>query len=352
MMKHGNMGKKMVRGITGILAAFVLIAALSFTAFAGSWENDGNGWWYLNDDGTYPADSWLFDGFNWYHFDDSGYMQTGWVWDGNSWYYMMPSGNMYTGWLLLGPAWYYLEPSGAMATGTVFIEGVSHQFDSSGRWEGLSGTGSVSSDCKAAYYQLLSGLTSDINMIRSSLDDQYSWMTNVIVGDMVGDSTPELFYFTAGDESGDFTSPWNQNFTYTHAVHGHLVTYDPSTGNITELLDPEFSLYFNDNGDVSGYFNNMWRTRLYTAGNNCIYKRTAENLSGTSMKWTEYSYIDPGNPMYESYSVTGMGSWPEITNPQIAGFIDGTLSGKMVMDYEGSTDYQSLSYEDALNYFY
>ena len=40
------------------MAATILSAT---PAYAGQWMQDGNGWWWQNDDGSYPADKTLTD---------------------------------------------------------------------------------------------------------------------------------------------------------------------------------------------------------------------------------------------------------------------------------------------------
>lgn len=39
-------------------AVSVASAVLSMTSFAGEWKQDNTGWWYQNDDGSYPVNSW------------------------------------------------------------------------------------------------------------------------------------------------------------------------------------------------------------------------------------------------------------------------------------------------------
>lgn len=62
-----------------LLAAFLASALLSVPAYAGEWKEDSAGWWYQNDDGSYPVNSWQWiDGNNdgiaeCYYFDPSGY---------------------------------------------------------------------------------------------------------------------------------------------------------------------------------------------------------------------------------------------------------------------------------------
>lgn len=81
-----------------LLVASVLLSALiSTTTFAGEWKQDDTGWWYQNDDGSYPTDEWMQDNGKWYLFDSNGYMRTGWVQDADSkWYYLNTSGDMQT----------------------------------------------------------------------------------------------------------------------------------------------------------------------------------------------------------------------------------------------------------------
>ena len=64
--------------MVGILST-VMVMSMSITAFAGQWRSDANGWWYQNDDGSYPASTWQWiDGNNdgtaeSYYFNPQGY---------------------------------------------------------------------------------------------------------------------------------------------------------------------------------------------------------------------------------------------------------------------------------------
>lgn len=61
------------------IAISILTAA---PAYAGQWLQDSNGWWWQNDDGSYPAQRWMWlDGNNdgmseHYYFDSDGYVLT------------------------------------------------------------------------------------------------------------------------------------------------------------------------------------------------------------------------------------------------------------------------------------
>lgn len=67
----------------GLMAtALALTIGLSFSSYAGQWKSDSIGWWYQNDDGSYPMNGWQWidtnqDGMSEsYYFDQSGYLLT------------------------------------------------------------------------------------------------------------------------------------------------------------------------------------------------------------------------------------------------------------------------------------
>ena len=121
---------------------------------AAAWKKNSTGWWWQEDNGSYPQNAfkqvngqtYYFDGRgymvtgwkkvnnNWYYFNPNGAMATGWKQVGNTWYYLNGSGIMQTGWLKLGNSWYYLNGSGAMLTGWQRI---------GGNWYYMNGSGSM-----------------------------------------------------------------------------------------------------------------------------------------------------------------------------------------------------------------
>lgn len=98
----------------------------------GTWMLDSVGWWYQNQDGSYPVSMWKEISGKWYFFNESGYCVYGWIYWGNTWYYMDASGAMATGWALVNGTWYYMNPSGAMATGWVLVNGTWYYMNPSG----------------------------------------------------------------------------------------------------------------------------------------------------------------------------------------------------------------------------
>lgn len=128
-----SIGKRLAVGI----AAAAMVMASTATAFAAEWKQNEIGWWYENEDGTYPVNSWIQVNGVWYFFNQEGYMSTGWVWDDGNWYFTNSDGAMLTGWVEVDNKSYYLNPisdgyKGAMATGTKTIDGEEYTFEESG----------------------------------------------------------------------------------------------------------------------------------------------------------------------------------------------------------------------------
>ena len=65
---------------TAVVMATVMTVGTASTAMAAEWKHDSKGWWWQNDDGSYPAASWQWldgnhDGVaECYYFDQTGYM--------------------------------------------------------------------------------------------------------------------------------------------------------------------------------------------------------------------------------------------------------------------------------------
>ena len=64
-----------------ILGASLLLSTVTvMTSYAGSWQKDGRGWWWQEDNGSYPTNAWCWldgnqDGVSeCYYFDGNGYM--------------------------------------------------------------------------------------------------------------------------------------------------------------------------------------------------------------------------------------------------------------------------------------
>lgn len=173
--------------------ACIMTAAMTGSAFAGSWIQDVarpanvNGlsnWWYRNDDGTYPKNGWAWlDGNNdgvseCYRFDNDGWMyistsvdgfevnangawtvnfavqekrnavpagqggaqtdnqqnpKNQWITDANGKRYFDSKGNMCCGWKKISGAKYYFDDGGYMVTGYHEIDGAEYYFLNDGK---------------------------------------------------------------------------------------------------------------------------------------------------------------------------------------------------------------------------
>lgn len=85
------------------------------------WVKDDKGWWYRNQDGSYPKNEWKRIDDNWFRFDTNGYiLENTWYQDEQGRYFWLKSGGyMAIGWVKIGESWYYFESNGAMKTGWI-----------------------------------------------------------------------------------------------------------------------------------------------------------------------------------------------------------------------------------------
>lgn len=69
----------MKKRYAAMLMAAAMTVGSAMTSFAG-WQSDANGWWWQNEDGSYPSNTWQWIGGNGdgvaecYYFDGNGYM--------------------------------------------------------------------------------------------------------------------------------------------------------------------------------------------------------------------------------------------------------------------------------------
>lgn len=88
--------------------------------FKEGWQKNATGWWYQNQDGSYPTNKWVKVNNEWFRFDENGYCLTNqWKKDGDFWYWLDDRGAMATGWKNIADSWYYFHENGSMATGWV-----------------------------------------------------------------------------------------------------------------------------------------------------------------------------------------------------------------------------------------
>jgi len=125
--------KRMKQFCSVLLAGTILATSLTpMTVSAAAWRKNSVGWWYEEDNGSYPANQWKQINGNWYWFNKNGYMATGWQYIGGDWYYFQTSGAMIgQGWHAINGNWFYMYASGAMAADTWIGDSY---VNSSGAW--------------------------------------------------------------------------------------------------------------------------------------------------------------------------------------------------------------------------
>lgn len=95
--------RKLSKRIMILASAVCLTVASTSTAFAGQWKADRTGWWYQNDDGTFPANRW-----QWIDGDQDGVAEC---------YYFNRSGYLF--WNTMTPDGYQVNSNGAWTVGGV-----------------------------------------------------------------------------------------------------------------------------------------------------------------------------------------------------------------------------------------
>ena len=112
---RGRLCKMRKKKICSILLAAVLSTSIAvLPVSAAGWQKDTVGWWYQENNGSYPRNQWKLVNGQWYWFNGNGYMVTGWNWIGGSCYYMYESGAMASN-TWIGD--YYVNASGAWVQG-------------------------------------------------------------------------------------------------------------------------------------------------------------------------------------------------------------------------------------------
>ena len=85
--------KKTTKKMITLITAGVLSLAAFTQAYAADWKKDNTGWWWQEDNGTYPVNTWKMINGKWYYFYGNGYMASN-AWIGN--YYVGSDGDMLT----------------------------------------------------------------------------------------------------------------------------------------------------------------------------------------------------------------------------------------------------------------
>lgn len=230
-----------------VLTSLVLSCAAGIPAMAASWKQEVDGrYWYLKDNGSYPADEiceidgkkYLFDASGYmltgwqnfkghtYSFDETGAMRTGWYLDGNVYYYLNEySGEMTTGFQDVGNYTYYFNDEGKMQTGVIEVNGLHYRT--------LDG-GQIIKDQKmkinGVYFSFDSnGVTSVYNK------DYKKWMTVASNEDQVDEVKYKL--------EDDLNSGRLNRRQFEDEARRKLTQMDVSTAEINDFIQEVFDSY-------------------------------------------------------------------------------------------------------------
>lgn len=175
-----------------IAAVFSTAAIPSAQVYAASsgWQQDSEGWWYRNPNGSYPTSAWKKIGGYWYYFNYKGYVITGWQKFGSDWYYFYSSGEMAAsttidgywidkngvatvpGWYWGAGGWWYQNSDGTYpASKWQQIKGKWYHFNSSGYLD----TGWYKSGGKYYYLQADGSMATDMWIGNYYVDKDGVW---------------------------------------------------------------------------------------------------------------------------------------------------------------------------------
>lgn len=183
------MKKRLKSLLRTVLVAGAMTLMMTSTALAGQWKQDNVGWWYQNDDGSYPANEWLLDNGKWYFFDNTGYMVAN-RWEGN----------------------YYLGADGAMLVNTTTPDG--YVVGADGAWI-------PNTEPQTATQQIV---TPKISTLMPSTTDVNAWFALISI-DNNGDSDLTIYSKNSKMLDGNYSS-YNRNTSIVKLVNDNLISVD------------------------------------------------------------------------------------------------------------------------------
>ena len=108
-------GRAVRKLLLSVLTA-VMIVLIRPVPVQADWIQDKFGWWFQEDDGSFPAPAWKEINGVWYYFKDTGYMAVGPMVIDDVQYYFHSSGAMASDeWIEFREDWYYFNKDGSLA---------------------------------------------------------------------------------------------------------------------------------------------------------------------------------------------------------------------------------------------
>lgn len=241
-------GKKISKRMTAAILTAALTISSASVAMAGEWKEDSKGWWYQEDDGTYPASDWKEIDGRWYYFDGNGYMRRGWVQDQGTWYFMGADGAMSTNQTVEG---FQLAADGARIDEKnqlgIYVKGKTVEKETKAANGAVAMKYSVTTPLVT-----IAGNPDVTNKINSYFNDVKNRMEEVRAGyeagaleyyNIAGQFNNSCYEVSHTFESLATTKKYLSfsltSYEYTGGAHGisntTLVTFDTSTGDVVNL---------------------------------------------------------------------------------------------------------------------
>ena len=194
--------KKIVRVLCAIIILSGAFVLSGMNVEAAGWSKSGDKWIYVNDDGSWRKNFWLYDN-GWYYFDSNGYMVTGYQKIKNSnneehYFYFNTSdhgswktGRMMTGWQLINGNYTYFDSNGYQTSSTASLAGTIKGIDVSQYQKNIDWAAVKSQGISFAFVRVGHG--------SHNLDPYYK--QNMSSANAVGIKTGVYFYSTAKSPS-------------------------------------------------------------------------------------------------------------------------------------------------------
>ena len=145
-MKREKMKQMIKKAAFIFLVGIIMCSAIPITVQAAGWKHNKNGYWWQENDYSYPKNQWKTIYGKQYHFNSSGYMDTSWKKIDGKWYYLggKDDGAKKTYWQKVYGKYYWLGRDGAMRTGWQQIYGKYY-------WLGHSNDGAMKTGWQQIY---------------------------------------------------------------------------------------------------------------------------------------------------------------------------------------------------------
>lgn len=295
-----GLGKLFKRSfVIGMTSLTLLCVVNPVQVEAASWKKNQTGWWWQEDDGSWPASQWKRVSGKWYYFNSAGYMTRGWQQIDGKWYYMNSSGAMTTGWQRVGGKWYYMDASGAMTTGWQRV---------GGKWYYMNASGAMTTG-----WQRIGGKWYYMNSSGAMLGSGWHWIGGKCYymdssGAMAADTWIGNYYV---DSSG----AWVQSYQPAHWIKsGNRWWYRHADGSYTrnnwETIAGK-KYYF----DGSGWMKTGW----LNSGNNWYYLDSSGAMQ--TNQWIGDYYVGSDGKMavnqwIDNKYVNASGKWDKNKKPE------------------------------------